>query len=323
MKKITFLLITSALVSSVFAYPIAPCPLRKLVIQSDLIVWAKVIKTGSTISSKENPDFRERDYALLVVNEILQGNLTQDTLKVFFTARMICPEPGVFYENETALAFLDKIKDGDGYWIHALSYGAKHGLSRQGYEAYRSRILEMKEILKLKDDTNRDEIIIDWLVKCAEQSSTRWEGVYELSYSNSLSFYGYDEWAKKTIYLNACQLTRLFDALMKVDTIKPADMGLANLVKGVNNSLLLSFLKSKISLINDEGLWLAGDVMRRITKLTENKELEAILKTFDETRFDFTDKSRKERKTIFSQFVLKMKDAALKENILPSVRSAT
>jgi hypothetical protein len=41
MKKVFIVLLASAFISSAFAYPITPRPLRKLVMESELIVWVQ------------------------------------------------------------------------------------------------------------------------------------------------------------------------------------------------------------------------------------------------------------------------------------------
>jgi hypothetical protein len=46
MKKLLLLLLSTIFSVSVFAYPITPRPLRKLIVESEYIVWGKVLKVG-------------------------------------------------------------------------------------------------------------------------------------------------------------------------------------------------------------------------------------------------------------------------------------
>ena len=200
MKKIFSLLLITFFSTSLFAYPITPRPLRKLIIESENIVWAKVIEMGSIKPDKKNVNIWERDYALIKVKEILKGNLEQKTIKVYFCSGMICPAPGVFYEGEEEC-----------------------------------------------DPRRKDEQILEWLVKCAEQPATRWEGVYELSpQSDLMSFYDRENSIRKDIFLSTAQKHRLFDALFTTDTLQYFDIPLIDIVNGINDSAILVLLKSRV-----------------------------------------------------------------------------
>ncbi|MEI9908963.1 MAG: hypothetical protein WDO71_04415 [Bacteroidota bacterium] len=154
MKKLIFLLTATSFSAHLFAYPISPRPLRKLIVESEYIVWARVLNVGSIKSTKKNENIWEKDFALIVITELLQGKLQTDTIRVYFCSGMICPAPGVLFKNEEALIFLDKREKMEGYEVHALSYGVKHGLNQDEYETYKSRIKEMQTILKTYNKKN-------------------------------------------------------------------------------------------------------------------------------------------------------------------------
>jgi hypothetical protein len=202
MKQLLCLVLGTFMLTAAYAYPITPRPLRKLVIESDLIIWGKVIKTGDIKRSDEN-HFRESDYALIAITEMLQGKLTKDTIRVLFSSGMICPAPGEFYEGEQVLTFLDRKKDSKDYLVHALSYGVKHLSSREQYLIYKDRIKEMQTILQKQDDKLCNEMVVEWLIKCAENEVTRWEGMYELSpHSDFMSVYDKEEYSPRGIVIN-------------------------------------------------------------------------------------------------------------------------
>lgn len=313
MKKLSILLLFITISVSALAYPISPRPLRKLIIESEFIIWGKVLEVGSIKPDKKNDDFWGRDYALILVEETLQGKIKKDTIRVFFTAGLICPAPGVFYEGEQALAFLDKRKKTNDFEIHALSYGVKHGLDPLEYKLYKDRITEMQDILQSQGREVCNETVVDWLVRCAGQKATRWDAMYELSpQSDFMSFYDQGESISRNIIISTANRKKMFDILLQVDTLSYSDIALADLARGINDAVLLGFMKSQLQRIEETYNWTAGDIMQRIALLTGDSELTELVKKFKDVYFGYTEKDKKETKRILEIFILKMKDIRLK-----------
>ncbi|GEM_PF-1134471 len=316
MKKLFLLLCAAIITDILLAYPISPRPLRKLIMESELIVWAKVLIVGKEKENNKKDNFWERDYALLQVNELLQGKIKDTALKVYFSSEMICPAPGVFFKNEQVLAFLDKNKKAGGYTVHALSYGVKHGLDATAYAVYKERIKEMQALLEMDDSGEKDEQILEWLVKCAEDKATRWEGVYELSPgSDFMSYYDREGPVRKDIYLNGEQRQRLFNALLFIDTINYSDIPLVDIVTGINDAAMLDFLKKGLLKAHTTSLWMSQYIMNRIVLLTADKELEKLLENFEKFVFSYDEKERKQAKQILAAFIEKMKKTGLKHEL--------
>jgi hypothetical protein len=250
---------------------------------------------------------------MIQVTETLQGKPNTDTIRVFFTAGMMCPAPGVFYEGEQALAFLDKKEKTNDYTVHALSYGVKHGLDLQGYTMYKNRITEMQSILRTQDSKTCNEVVVDWLIRCAEQSATRWDGLYELSPdSDFMSYYDRGESISRNIIITIANRKKLFDVLMAVDTLNYPDIALADLARGINDSVLLAFMKSKLLMFDEKDYWTAAEVMKRVALLTGDAELEKLVEKLEDVYFGDTEKEKKEAKTIFQSFLIRMKNTPLK-----------
>lgn len=317
MKKLLLLITICGLSTVCFAYPITPRPLRKLVIESESIVWAYVAETG-TIKQKKKQDYiSERDFATLIIREQLQGKLSSDTITVFFSSTMICPAPGVFFKGETVLAFLDKDKKNDSYSVHALYYGVKHGLTVADYDIYKNRIREMQEYIHAGIAKENNEKIINWLVKCAEQKCTRWEGVYELSpHSDFMSYYDQDQQSRKDLFLNSAQKKNLFAVLLATDTLDYSDIPLVDIVRGANDSLLLNFLKARLQMVDKKYPWMAIDIMQRIADLTGNSTLENLADEFKSMYFKSTDDSEEKTKKLLADFIEQMKNADLKKTAI-------
>lgn len=311
MQKLLFSIVTLLLSAASFAYPITPRPLRKLVMESQYIIHGTVLEKGSLPTTGKNDSHWERDYAVIEVYETWQGRPLMDTITVYYTARMLCPAPPVYIKGEEIIAFLNKREDEDGYETTALSYGVKYGLGKEGIEIYRLRIEEIQQILTIQDPQKQGEKIIDWLVTCAMSTYTRWEGVYELSPgSDFMSYYDQDDPVRRDIFLNSRQKEKLLDILLAIDTLQYEDMGIVNMVAGLNDQALLDFLKSRLWRMDNEYRWPARDIMLHIVHLTGNEELEELYKKFSEMLYEAEHDS--ERSNILSAFRQKMENAALK-----------
>ncbi|MGN6647534.1 MAG: hypothetical protein ACTHJT_13515 [Cytophaga sp.] len=190
MKKIysfIFLMLTGYVLC---AYPISPRPLRKLVAESQYIVYADVVD----VNAVSDTDIWSDHKASLVIREIYQGEFIQDTIEVHFRPTMICPAPARYKTGTSVLAFLYKVDSLNFYETQALSYGAKEMTTHEELMAYEARIREMQQINTIKDSIDRNTKTKDWLVTCAIDPYTRWEGVYELSpQSDFMSNYDYNK----------------------------------------------------------------------------------------------------------------------------------
>ena len=158
-----------------------PIPLRQLYNHSDRIVvgrWgtSRVIKT---------------------VDEDL---LLRTALHVSTTVKGSADEPVVFVERwlwtstsmaesssakgDKVLAFLTRGEDG-AYSVLDLLHGLKE-LSDSQLTTYLERISELAQIMEGGKPDPDD--LVEWLVRCAEETATRWEGTYELNLSASIAF---------------------------------------------------------------------------------------------------------------------------------------
>lgn len=310
MKKILLFVFSINFFQLLQAYPISPRPLRKLVIESDCIVQAYVIELGQ---EKVKQEKKKRNvyneltsyYALLLIREVWQGKINTDTIKIYYPAGLICPAPPRFEEHTEIIAFLDK--NDEGWSVHALSYGVKTFYQKEGIEAYKKKISEMQEILLLKESPGKQNAIVEWLVSCAENEYTRWEGVYELSpQSDFMSYYDRDGDAAKGIYISLQQRQRLFTALLATVSEGYDIIGLVDLCKGIDDDRLLEFLKKSLTNINMDYLWLAGYYMERITGYTNDSELKELHKEFESySSYNKTDEEKK--KKVLAIFIEKMK----------------
>jgi len=193
--------------------PPAPKPLRILYQQSEKIVVArletvtedkvleeneehaevslrKVFSVSSTLKGKPEP------YLVIYDTEYREKSLPEAEAETQEPAESVEPEETVAVEDEEdeekfkigkrLLLFLAKDEEGDGYSLVDYERGAKD-LSDSDLRIYEKRIEEIGSILASPE--KQAERTVEWLVRCAEEPATRWEGVYELDLSFELEEY--------------------------------------------------------------------------------------------------------------------------------------
>jgi len=282
-------------------YPISPCPLRKLVQESNAIIIGDVINVSEQIIKKKKKNIHYPSYSVarIVIRETLQGAIKKDTIEILFEPNMSCPAPPRFYEKTTVLAFLDF--DKGNYRTHALSYGAKT-LDTMEVRIYKTRIKEIKDILKIGNLTDKQDATIEWLVKCAENPITRWEGVFELSpESDFMSFYSQDSTPQLKDYLNAEQKERLKKALQSSIEFNYHDFGLSDLIYKDNKEEIDAILFEKLKKIDAKSYWYASNFMTRLKHLKDCPEMENLLKRQSDIEFQYGNDSQ--RKKIIDEFI--------------------
>lgn len=290
MRSLLMLLVIGATLCSFnMPYPIPARPLRMLIMESQVIIEGEVI--GEHILMEKDKKGREYEgahIAVIRVKNLLQGKLDTDTVQVFFEPNMICPAPASYSVNTAVITFLDKRPDGQGYYTHALSYGVKQ-LPREGLDIYKKRIREMQAIMQLKDTVQQRNKIMDWLVACAENKFTRWEGIYELSGGSSFSRMELITQEKEVRdpltdrSLNKQQKKTLFNLISK-DTVRSEDFPLIDLVIADYKEPILQLMVHTIKNSGTDNRgdpWFAYGLMHRIKDIKRDERLSKLIAEYD------------------------------------------
>jgi hypothetical protein len=273
MKHFVLLLLLQFTTQAVVAFPIEPQTLRNLIESSAYIVIAKV----------DNPGTKKGDFiyfevgsglANLYINETLKGDLNAAHIQVADEAGLVCPAPPEYPNQRTVLAFLNKNETDSTFSTQGLSYGSKIMISEAALSAYRTRIIEYLEILKIANPHQRNAATVEWLVKCSENKFTRWEGAYELSRKGDFMSNS-DRATDPQFYeqLSSSQLQRLDAAFFATDTIGNSELCLANLVSEQSSQRLKNHLLRNLAFAD---YYLAEDIMRKIIDIDPSKELRSI-----------------------------------------------
>lgn len=267
-----------------------------MVIESHFIIVGYVVKT---YENKKSKDDWGSMIAKIVVLENLQGEIKKDTIEIEFNPNMICPAPDRYFDSTYVISFLDKDTENGKFRTTALNYGAKT-LKKEEIEIYKQRIAEVQQILKIRDKEKQFSETVEWLVKCAENETTRWEGTYELSpESNLMSYYSQDKKQNFKSVLNVEQKERLKKALLTSNEM--VDFGLVDLVYKNNEVLIDDFLFGKLKALKEDDYWIADEFMNRLKHKNNSVEMMKVLEEYEKLRFEY-DKKDQLAKTI-EQFI--------------------
>lgn len=272
-----FLLFLGTWTTNVFAYPIAPRPLRTLVLESQYIIVGYVANSHAkpgTFNPENGNLTPPLTIARIVVLENLQGQIGKDTIEVVFQPNMDCPSPDIYHDNTYVVSFLDKNEKDGKFRTHAFSYGVKT-LEKPELEIYKQRIAEIQEILKIQNAEKQMTETVEWLVKCAENETTRWEGSYELiieskrrshiSSDNELTNYG--------SRLSPSQIDRLKTALL--NTTREVDFNLVDIVYESNPAQIDDFLIKKLKTLSEDDFWAFEDFFLRLGHKKDAPEMKS------------------------------------------------
>ena len=305
------------------AFPIPPQTLRTLTNGSELIVSARVEK----ITLIKGEDGFNTGIARLNILSIVKGEVGSQSVDVYYRADMVCPAPPHYEEGDTALAFLTRSQRGPGYATVGLSYGAK-SLNNREIEVYSARIRELIEIEEQTDQNTRRERLVEWLVRCAEEPATRWEGAYDLFNSHQSKMLE-EEFRKReaqsdsedaeiedqepkieimdfTTLLSKDQKRRLTDALYRVSSLSNGGMTMIELVELWGDENLIPFMWSYLKAFKKDYPWETENLMRELATLLKNQEALGLIEKFESGIYTDPEKEAQrelERKAILQKFI--------------------
>jgi hypothetical protein len=158
-----------------------PQPLRQLYAQSAHIVVAKVGKSEVTKTEGEDEDEMSHLKTALLVSSTLKGEPEPVVHVHHWSYREYKDAISSATEGEQLLVFLSQNKEDGNYYVDDMSYGIKK-LSDADLKVYVQRIEELASIMKAEKPSDAE--IVEWLVRCAEDPATQWEGAYDLAMSH-------------------------------------------------------------------------------------------------------------------------------------------
>lgn len=273
-KNIIVIFCLLIFIGEIYCKPVCTTSLRLLIKESEYIYVGYVSDILDAPKKKKSKKETKDSIAYITVLEVLQGELENDKIKVFFNSNYICPAPAKFYKNTRVIVFLDK----KGYkYYPAGGWQASKILSQSKIKIYKERIKEMQKILTLHDSIERRSLTVDWLVDCALDSVTRSEGTLELLPRNELLIC--DDFENKNQYgksLTPLHIEKLRNALLSATDSDYSLSGLYNLVRQDTDIEFEKFMISKLKSINafdDDDTYLIENFMQKLKNRFPQKQL--------------------------------------------------
>lgn len=306
------------------AFPIDPQTLLTLTGGSELIVSARVERI--TLIKRE--DGFNTGIARLNILSVVKGQEGILSVDVYYEPDMVCPGPPHYEEGATVLAFLTRGKRTPDYVTVGLSYGAK-SLNNRAIEVYTARIRELIEIERQTDPNTRQEQLVEWLVRCAEEPITRWEGAYDLLDSHEMkkmiemekeekkaqgdqevAVDAGEEWKNDVLDLTALltkeQKGRLTAALYRASSLSSREMDLIGLVEIWGDDNLVPFMWSYLKASKTDSHWETSRLMFKLATLLKNQEASELSEKFEKVIYSNSKEEaerEQEKKAILQQFI--------------------
>lgn len=165
----------------------------------------------------------------------------------------------------------------------------------------------MQDILKIINEEEKHAKTVDWLVECALQKPTKWEGTYELSpESDFMSFYDRDkDTFVRKFELNDNQKEKLRLYFLSQKKLDYSDLGLLDLVAKPNDKELLSFLISRFKESYNDFIFEGNFFMSRIADLSGRNDLKEISEKNEKLDM-FSENYDQKNKEILTEFASKL-----------------
>jgi len=156
---------------------VMPKPLRALYQESDLVA---VVRVGEFVAV-ETPNGAPLQKSALHISSLLKGESRKKVVDLYHYAwEEDASSPRAFAKDDVLLVFLKPHEKGDGYFPADFDRGVKK-LSPDELKVYVRRIEELAVIMR--GEKPDEAALTEWLVRCAEEPATRWEGAYELAFN--------------------------------------------------------------------------------------------------------------------------------------------
>ena len=285
----------------------SPQSLRALYKDNSLIVIATIGESKRV----ESEDDRSLMKTALHVSSTLKGKMKATA----YVYRWVYKEKqGDFAEGNRLLLFLQprETEDGKtrGYEIDDESYGVKK-LSEADLGVYKQRIAELAQIMRGGKPDRRE--IVEWLVRCAENPATRFEGAYELALGaeevsdeedeeveeagegaeeavpdpgEEEALDENDSYGELAALLSPGQKERLLNALYETAELGARDDQLIRLARIWKDARLRPFLVAQLRRWQDAPPVFASSLVGTLALMLEDDELTDLANDFDEVASD-------------------------------------
>lgn len=299
-------------------------PLRTLYMQSDRVVVARVGK--SVPVQKDGSSSLTR--TSLAVSQTIKGDGHKPVVDlVQWDYR---PRESGMKEGDIVLAFLQRKEDGRDVYEPISGSSSVKKLSDSDLSTYVRRLVELKDLMG--SSTPDPKAITEWLVQCAEDPVTKWEGTFELELSawqeerqrtekdelNSSSNQGSPAAVTENSpadikpistkvrepeptfagLLTADQKERLMNVMFASTDIEDGNFELIQIAKSWKEPRLLPFLMTLLNKMQDTAPPAIWRVMNTVAELLDDEKVSELLQQYqDDATYDDQELNRGEGAT--------------------------
>jgi len=281
--------------------PPPPVPLRMLTEQSQVIVVGRIISSEETVLP-----YYTGLKAELEVHQVLQGVVKKNIISIYMNFWVEQQMKDKVTDVGRILAFLnvhDEVPD--IYFPSSYQNGYKI-LDEAGISAYRQRIKELQGINAIKDEKRRDHLTVNWLINCASNGYTYWEGAYDLSpYGGFLQYYDYESEELATRFvLSDMQKQRIRAIVLKQSKLSYLELGLITTIVNGPDPELLRHMIQTLKATDHENLYTQQQLMRQIATMMERDDLQEPLDQI--ISLDYNDEFEQKANKIALTFINKL-----------------
>ena len=263
--------------------PPPPTPLRQLVNHSETIVIGQV---------RSVQEFTEEFYngmkVTLDVEQVIQGKLKTETIDVYMDIWSTSYKEQDGLDGSRLMAFINPSEEFQSVYFPTSYQNGYKFLNDSAMKTYQRRIKELQAINALNNEKRREELTVDWLIRCAENPDTRWEGSSELApFSNYMNVFDEEknEFIKK-IQLSDSQKLRIENIILNSSDLSYIEMELIDAISGWNNTKIYQWIKQNLKTVAPQLLYQKQFLMHRLAIETQRDELIEIISKFAEISFE-------------------------------------
>lgn len=282
--------------------PLIPEPpaFRSMCDNSDLIIIGTMADKNTIEATSQ---YLSDDTVLKIqthILDILKGNPTGDTITCYTFFRSADPitELGL---GDSLMLFLRILKGTDEYTAYSGVLDIRH-LSGANFAFMAQRTREYLDIASHRNYQDQD--IVEWLVKCAEDTSMRWDAINDL-YS---SYQAYNKKQQRPsrklvlkVELSPAQRRRLYEAILKTPVMEDSEFRMLDMADGKFDTRILPQLIAYIQNHQDNPDNNTLRSMRYICNLTAAPGAGPLVVAYEFTRPDST--GEQERRKIIGDFL--------------------
>ncbi len=282
--------------------------LKELIMKSEMIVYGVVTESSRLDCTIRIPDFKKYEStgnvtykASIKLIQQFKSQTDKEIIQIGYSHGPKSSYP-VYNTGDTVLVFL-KYNQKENFYLTISPWAGTKKIGTDIFNTYSKRINELLNNLPLNE---KSEFINEWLVKCAENYNTSWNGALELN--KEYTCINYDSIDLVKINLNEKQKLRLKKALLSFERINYSHIELLNQVISFGEiNGLKEYCLTNLKQIDKPNLWLGYDIMKAVYKIDPKRKYKRLINQFLKTSWLMDHKKKLVKQTdIISKYIIEL-----------------